>query len=436
MEIVVKVLQLILSLSILIIIHECGHFFFAKLFKTRVEKFYLFFNPWFTLFKFKKGETEYGIGWLPLGGYVKIAGMIDESMDLEQMKQPPQPYEFRSKPTWQRLIIMLGGVFVNFVFALFIYAIILFKWGETYLPNDNLKYGIAVDSIAYSAGLRDGDKIISIDYKKVENFDRILPTIALYDGKSVQLMRDNKYVDIKFKSDLIYSIIRDKEFIAPRIPFIADTFLKGSLAEKAGFKKGDKMLSINGKEAVYFHQFVREIFKHRKDSVLINFDRNGQVLGIKLKVPESGILGIARQGLVTKHVDYNFWESFPAGISRGMHMLKEYVLQFKLIFSRKAKGYESVGWLITIGSIFPSYWDWYAFWNLTALISIMLAFINVLPIPALDGGHVLFVLYEMITGRKPSDKFLEYAQLIGLIIILAIVVFALSNDFKNIILKK
>jgi regulator of sigma E protease len=441
MEILIKILQFILSLSILIIIHECGHYFFAKLFKTRVEKFYLFFNPWFALFKIKKGETEYGIGWLPLGGYVKISGMIDESMDLEQMKQPPQPYEFRSKSTWQRLLIMLGGVLVNFIFALIIYVAILYTWGESYLPTKNVKYGIAVDSLAYKVGLRNGDYILSVDNKEVENFQQVEYTIIITDAKTIQVLRDSQKVNITLPETIVHSLLTNKGFFTFRFPFVIEKFTSKSLAPTAGFKKGDKMVAINGAEAKYYDQFRSILSKNKKKEIKVTVERDKKLVDIDIYVDSTGLLGIYPVGNLSKyfelkHIEYGFFESIPAGISRGFNKLSDYIKQFKVVFSSKAKGYESMGGFIAIGSIFSGEWDWASFWNITALLSIVLAFMNVLPIPALDGGHVLFLLYEMITGRKPSDKFLEYAQMTGLIIIMAILLYANGNDVYKFIIKK
>ena len=442
MEILVKILQFLLSLSILIVLHESGHFFFAKLFKTRVEKFYLFFDPWFSIFKYKKGETEYGIGWIPLGGYVKISGMIDESMDMEQMKQPAQPHEFRSKKTWQRLLIMLGGVMVNFIFALVIYAAILYVWGEEYLPTKNAKFGIAVDSIAYKAGLRNGDFILSVDNKEVENFNKIPYTILINQAKTIQVRRDSQVLNIQLPETLTRSLIKSKsrEFISFRIPYVIDKFSKESAAQLAGFKKGDKMLSINGEQAIFYDQIKANLAKNKNKDIVATVERNGKPLEIKVKVPETGLLGIYIQGdlskyFVLKHIEYGFFQSIPAGISKGFSTLTDYISQFKLIFSSKVKGYESLGGFITIGSIFPGVWDWGAFWSLTAFLSIILAFMNILPIPALDGGHVLFLLYEIITGRKPSDKFLEYAQIVGLVILVGLLLYANLNDVFKLFMK-
>ncbi len=440
MEIVIKIAQFLLSLSILIILHEFGHFFFAKLFKTRVEKFYLFFNPWFSILKFKKGETEYGLGWLPLGGYVKISGMIDESMDLEQMKQPPQPYEFRSKPAWQRLLIMLGGVLVNFILALVIYSGILYVWGEEYLPTQNVKYGIAVDSLGYKVGLRNGDKIISVDNKPVENFFKIVPTIVLEDAKSIQVLRDSQLVNIELPANVTHSLIRKQELFSIRIPFIIGQFTKESVAPAAGFKEGDKMLKINGQEAIFFDQFRSILAQHKNDTITVTVERNGVPIDIRVKVPETGMLGIYPVGDLSrffelKHIEYGLLASIPAGINKGINTLSNYIKQFKLVFSPTAKGYESLGGFITMGSLFPGTWDWSAFWSLTALLSIVLAFMNILPIPALDGGHVMFLLYEIFTGKKPSDKFLERAQIIGIAILLALLVYANLNDILRLVFK-
>jgi regulator of sigma E protease len=438
MEILVKILQFLLSLSLLIVLHEFGHFFFAKLFKTRVEKFYLFFDAWFSIFKFKKGETEYGIGWIPLGGYVKISGMIDESMDLEQMKQPPQPHEFRSKPAWQRLLIMLGGVTVNFIFALVIYVALFYTWGESYLPTKNATYGIAVDSIAYNAGFRSGDKILSVDNKEVENFHQIISEILFNNAKTVQVLRDSQKMDIVIPENFIHSLIgqkkgEEKELFTVRVPLVVAKVIKGSAAEKAGLKTGDRLLAINDNKAQYFDEFRYQLLSHKNDSLHFLINRGGNVVAISAMVPSTGLLGFSQDFDLSKFfklkvIKYGFFESIPAGISKGFSTLVNYIKTFKLVFSSKVKGYESVGGFMSIGSIFPGTWDWSAFWNLTAFLSIILAFMNVLPIPAFDGGHVMFVLYEIVTGRKPSDKFLEYAQITGIVIIIALMLYANLND--------
>lgn len=441
MEILIKIAQFLLSLTILVILHEMGHFFFAKLFKTRVEKFYLFFNPWFSLLKFKKGETEYGIGWLPLGGYVKISGMIDESMDMEQMKQPPQPYEFRSKPSWQRLLIMVGGVLVNFLLALFIYSMVLYVWGEEYLPAQNAKYGISCDTLALQIGLKNGDKIISLDNKPVENFRDIMPDLVLNSTKSIQVDRNGEKISISVPESLVASLIKKpKEFVQPRIPFFVADFMKNSPAKKAGIQKGDQLVGIDSVKTFYYDEFRTELVKHKNQQINISLLRDHKPLQVTLKLPEEGLIGVAVDGELAKFfelkkIEYGFFESIPAGIKRGVTTLSDYIKQFKLIFTPKTKAYESLGGFITIGKIFPGVWDWQAFWSLTAFLSIILAFMNILPIPALDGGHVIFLLYEMVTGRKPGDKFMEYAQIAGLAILFSLLLYANLNDvfrlFKN-----
>lgn len=434
MEVFVKIAQLILSLSILVILHEFGHFMFAKLFGTRVEKFYLFFNPWFSLFKFKKGETEYGIGWLPLGGYVKISGMIDESMDKEQMKKPPQPWEFRSKPSWQRLIIMLGGVMVNFLLAIIIYILILFAWGEEYLPTENVKYGILVDSIGVKMGLMNGDRIISIDNQEIENFYQIIPDIILNERKTIQIKRDGRLLEVKIPKEVIPALIKGDGRIDVRLPFsplVVEGFIKESPSKKAGLQTGDEILGLSNMTFEYYDEFKKRLGENKETEIILQVKRNGENLDIPVMVNYQGMIGIRRnieEFLEFKKVEYGFFESIPAGIAKGIKTTQNYLKQFKLIFSKGTQAYKSLGGFITIGSIFPGVWNWQAFWNLTAFLSIILAIMNILPIPALDGGHVMFLLYEVITSRKPSDKFLEYAQMTGMIILLSLLLFANGND--------
>jgi len=436
MEIIIKILQFILSISILVILHEFGHFIFAKIFKTRVEKFYLFFNPWFSIFKFRRGDTEYGLGWLPIGGYVKISGMIDESMDKEQLKQPPQPYEFRSKKAWQRLIIMIGGVVFNFIAALVIYSMVLYTWGEEYLPTNNVKYGIAADTLAQKIGLQNGDKIISVDNREIENFLKIIPEIILSSAKTIQVERNDSIVNINLPDSLIHILIKSRKlgFIAPRIPFVIDGFTKESVAEKAGLMKNDSIIMLNDEKIAFFDEFKAQLSKYKNQNVKVTAIRNKKdTIHINVNVPESGLIGVYPVGDISrffelKKIKYSFLKSIPAGIVKGYETSIDYLKQFKLIFNFKTKAYESLGSFITIGSIFPGSWDWHSFWNLTAFLSIILAIMNILPIPALDGGHVLFVLFEIITGRKPGDKFLEYAQIIGMILLLALFIFATYND--------
>lgn len=443
MAVLIKILQLVLSLSILVVIHELGHFLFAKLFKTRVEKFYLFFDPWFALFKYKKGETEYGLGWLPLGGYVKISGMIDESMDKEQMKQPPQPYEFRSKPSWQRLLIMTGGVLFNFLLAILIYVSVLWVWGETYLPAANAKYGIETDSTGYSIGLRNGDKIISVDNIQADNFMKITNDILLNDRKSIQVDRNGEMINIQIPEDYIPKLIKGQGQIAPRVPFspyVILKFGKSSVAEDAGIKTGDEITGIDSLRFEYYDEFRSYLISNRSKELAVNILRDGKELTVKITTDSTGMLGVQADKSYSEYfelktVEYSFIESIPAGINKGFHEVGNYLKQFKLIFSKNSKAYESLGGFITIGSIFPDEWDWYSFWSLTAFLSIILAVMNILPIPALDGGHVMFLLFEVVTGRKPSDKFMEYAQIAGMIILLSLLVFANGNDVVRLIRK-
>ncbi len=436
MDIVIKILQLILSLSILVIVHEFGHFIAAKAFKTRVEKFYLFFNPWFSIFKFNYKGTEYGLGWLPLGGYVKIAGMIDESMDKEQMKKPPQPWEFRSKPAWQRLIIMLGGVFMNVVLAIVIYIGILSYYGEEYLPTSEAnKYGISVDSLAQEMGFHNGDKIISIDGEYVEDFQKIPMNIILNEAKSAQVIRNGQKIDIVFPEGSLYKLVQHKSpvFISVRLPFIARSFTKESAAKEAGMQAGDTIIAINGVEKRFFGEFREEVQKHKNQDVVITVKRENELIELPIHLDENGLLGVypkndLNEFFTLNKKDYNVVQAIPAGFNRTWVGIGNYLKQLKLLFSPEVKAYESVGGFITIGSIFPAQWHWESFWRLTAFLSIMLAIINVLPIPALDGGHVLFLLYEIIARRKPSDKFLEYAQIVGMIILFSLLILANGND--------
>jgi regulator of sigma E protease len=431
MEILVKVAQLLLSLSILVIFHEFGHFITAKIFKARVEKFYLFFNPWFSLFKFKKGETEYGLGWLPLGGYVKISGMIDESMDKEAMQLPPQPHEFRSKPSWQRLIIMLGGVTVNILLAFAIYIGMLWIWGEQYLPTSEVKYGIVADSVAQEMGLQTGDKILTVDNEVVEDFFKIPGRIILDNAKSLQVERDGAIVDVKIPEGFVGRLLKHQspDFINARMPFVVAKFTPESAAEKGGVKEGDKIIGINDSIVEYFDQFRALIPAYKNQDVKLNVVRSADTLSYALHIPEAGVIGaFPANQFDFKVKNYNFFSAIPAGAKRTVKGVADYLKQLKLIFSPDVKAYESVGGFITIGNIFPGTWDWTAFWGLTAFLSIMLAILNVLPIPALDGGHVMFLMYEIITGRKPSDKFMEYAQIVGMVLLFSLLIFANGND--------
>lgn len=443
MDILIKILQLILSLSILVVVHEFGHFIAAKVFKTRVEKFYLFFNPWFSIFKFNYKGTEYGMGWLPLGGYVKISGMIDESMDKEQMAKPPQPWEFRSKPAWQRLIIMLGGVIMNVVLAIVIYIGILTYYGEEYLPTSEVnKYGISVDSLAMEMGFQNGDKVIGVDGIYIEDFQKIPMNMILNEAGSAQVIRDGKEVNVVFPEGSLNKLVKHKSplFLSVRLPFIAQSFTKESVAKEAGMEVGDTIIGINGMEKRYFAEFRAEIINHKNEEVTVTVKRNLDTLNLIMLLGDDGLLGVFPKNdmndfFVLNKKEYNVIEAIPAGFNRTWAGIGNYLKQLKLLFSPEVKAYESVGGFIMIGSIFPAEWHWESFWRLTAFLSIMLAIINILPIPALDGGHVLFLMYEIIARRKPSDKFLEYAQVVGMVILFSLLILANGNDiiklFRN-----
>jgi len=440
MEILIQILQLLLSLSILVVVHEFGHFAAAKIFKTRVEKFYLFFNPWFSLFKFNFKGTEYGMGWLPLGGYVKISGMIDESMDKEAMKQPPQPWEFRSKPAWQRLIIMLGGVIMNVVLAIVIYITMLTYWGDEYLSTKEAnKFGIRPDSLAMEMGFMPGDKIMYLDGEYVEEFKKIPMLIVLNEVQEVEVIREGKTVKLSLPSGSLNKLINHKsQLFSIRIPFIAERFSKDSPAEKAGMLAGDRVIGLNGYNILYYNDFRDEIQNHKNESVVVSVIRDADTMDITMQLGDDGLLGVYPRSDLSEYFEiskkeYTIGEAIPAGFTRAIDGIDNYLKQLKLLFSPEVKAYEGVGGFITIGSIFPTVWHWESFWRLTAFLSIMLAILNVLPIPALDGGHVLFLLYEIIARRKPSDKFLEYAQIFGMIILFGLLILANGNDILKLL---
>ena len=434
-EVGVKAAEFIVSFSIIVVLHELGHFLPAKWFKCRVEKFYLFFNPWFSLVKKKVGETEYGLGWVPFGGYVKISGMIDESMDKDSMKLPPKPYEFRSKPAWQRLIIMIGGVTVNLLLGIFLYAMILWHYGDKYVPASGLKYGIAADSLARSIGFKSGDHVVSIDGKPVKDFNRIWVELIIHNVKSIEVERNGKAVNIPVPQDFSRQLIhfKDVRFISARFPFNEiDTVIKGSAADKAGLIKHDKVISVNDIATPFYDIFQEEIPKNRSKEVTLAVVRGTDTLSKKAMIPAEGTLGISAHALkdVMKYdtVRYTFLNAIPAGLDKSIQTLQDNWLQLKLLFSKKVKTSESLGSVISIGKMYPGEWNWEAVWTLTAFFSLVLALMNILPIPALDGGHAMFTLYEMITGRKPSDKFIEYAQMVGMILLLGITAYALGLD--------
>ena len=435
----IRALQLIMSLSLLVIIHEGGHFLFARLFKTRVEKFCLFFDPWFTLFKFKpkNSETEYGIGWLPLGGYVKIAGMIDESMDTEQMKQPVQPWEFRAKPAWQRLLIMVGGVLFNFLLALFIYSMILFTWGDEYVPLQKAPLGMDFNETAKAIGFRDGDILVSADGVPFERYGGDMLT-SIVDARQVTVLRDGQEASVYIPEDMMERLLADSvRFASFRYPFVIDSIMPGQPAALAGLQPGDSITQLDGRNIAYF-DFKEEMQNRQKaadDStgrlLTLTYVRAGVADTVTLTADSLYQIGIAASLQTNKLLpvvkkEYSFFASIPAGVTLGVNTLKGYVSQMKYLFSKE--GSKQLGGFGTIGSIFPATWDWYQFWYMTAFLSIILAFMNILPIPALDGGHVLFLIYEIVARRKPSDKFMERAQMVGMFLLFGLLIWANFND--------
>lgn len=432
----IRALQLIMALSLLVLIHEFGHFIFSRIFKVRVEKFYLFFDYKFSLFKWKpkNSDTEYGIGWLPLGGYCKISGMIDESMDTEQMKQPAQPYEFRAKPAYQRLLIMIGGVLFNFILALFIYSMILFTWGESYYDVQKATYGMEFNENAKAIGFVDGDILLRSGGDDLKKYDVDLLR-KIIDEKNVTVMRDGKEVTIAIPEEFgLLDIGKESPFMQYRIPAVVDSILPGSSAALAGVQRGDSIVSIAGKSIDSWYKLMTILEEAKatgNSNVSIAAIRGGEEIALTANMDSTYKLGVMPRELGYTPVvhEYSFFESFPAGVKYGCNVLKGYVSDFKYVFS--SEGAKSVGMFGTIGSMFPSVWDWHRFWLMTAFLSIVLAFMNILPIPALDGGHVLFLLVEVITGRKPSDKFLEYAQMVGMIILLGLFLLATYNDITR-----
>lgn len=439
MEIVIKLSQFLLSLSLLIILHELGHFIPAKLFKTRVEKFYLFFDVKYSLLKKKIGETEYGIGWLPLGGYVKISGMIDESMDKEQMALPPQPWEFRSKPAWQRLIIMLGGVTVNFILAFIIYIGMAYAYGDSYIANADMKDGLMIENQAMiNAGFKSGDKIVAVDGEKIVRFDKEISGKVIM-AKEVVIERNSIEQTIKMPNDFIDQLSKfEKEPLATtRIPFVIGNVAEESLNQN--LKAKDILLSLNGQTTKYLDQ-ARAILENNKNkTVSALILRDQKQITLDLKVNNKGRLDVQLGGLnldsleklgyyKVTHQKYSFLESIPFGIEKGKDQLVGYGKQLKMIFNPETKAYKQVGGFHAIYNIFPSSWSWEVFWSITAILSIMLGVMNLLPIPALDGGHVMFLLFEIVSGKKPSDKFLENAQMVGFVLLISLLLFANGND--------
>ncbi|MDD6894765.1 MAG: RIP metalloprotease RseP [Prevotellaceae bacterium] len=445
----IRALQFVLAISILILIHEGGHFLFAKLFGIRVEKFFLFFDPWFHLFQFKpkNSDTTYGVGWLPLGGYCKIAGMIDESFDTEQMKQPAQPWEFRTKPAWQRLLVMIGGVLFNFLLALFIYAMILFTWGDTYIPVKSMTHGMRFNTEAKQLGFKDGDILIGTDKGEFKDFSADMYR-DISEAQYADVIRDGKTKRITLPGEinLLGMLKNDPPFVRPLLPCVIDSVIPGMPAAKAGIVKGDRIVGFNGKAVGSYNEFTEHIarlsdvlavsttsadsIKARKATIIVSKAATGTNDTVNVTLTPELLVGFNVKSLaalyepVTK--EYDFFESLPAGVSYGIDVLSGYVDDLKYVFS--AEGAKSLGGFGAIGSLFPPVWDWYVFWKMTAFISIMLAFMNLLPIPALDGGHVLFLIYEMITRRKPSETFMIRAEYVGFAILIILMVVANMND--------
>jgi regulator of sigma E protease len=443
MDYIIQGGQLLLSISILVVLHEGGHFFAAKLFKTKVESFYLFFNPWFSVYKKKIGETEYGIGWLPLGGYVKIAGMIDESMDKEQMKQPPQPWEFRAKPTWQRLIIMLGGIIVNVIVGFLIYSFVLMGYGEKFLPASELKDGVWClnEPITNEIGLQNGDKIISINGEIPATFEQMQEEI--FYSKTLVVERNGEQLTLDIPVDLINKLLEERRgpLFVYRIPFTVGEVEKDLPAEKAGLKPKDKIIGINDIEINYFDEFKATLTQYINQTIDLKIKRGEEILILPVSIGDSAIIGVKRyaysltelekEGIYnTKTVHYSFFASFPRGVEIAKEKLVNYYKQFKLMLNPETGAYKAMGGFATISKLFGTEWVWQNFWEKTAWISLVLAFMNLLPIPALDGGHVMFLLYEMITGRKPNEKIMEYAQVAGMVLLLLLMIYANTDIFR------
>ncbi len=434
----IMIAQFVLSLSILIILHELGHFLPAKWFKTRVEKFYLFFDPWFSIFKKKVGETEYGIGWLPLGGYVKISGMIDESMDREQMAGPPQPWEFRSKPAWQRLIIMLGGVTVNFILGFLLFGMSLFIWGSEFLPTSNVEYGYQVDSLARDMGMQNGDDILKVGEADFDRYDiaAFKKEIVINDARDLTIRRDGNVMtlplDEKYIGMLSSYAYKDAMLFIPRVPTVISEIPEGTPADRAGLRVDDQIIAVNDQSTPFYDQFSEVVESNKGQLLVLRILRDGEEQEVRLTSNEEGKIGFYAKSFLsffdTEIQEYSALEALPAGFVKGYDFLASQVKAFGKMFSGKIKATESLGGFGTISGLFPKYWSWEAFWHVTAVLSLILGFMNLLPIPALDGGHVMFLIYEVVTGRKVSDKFMEYATIVGFAIVLGLVLFANGLD--------
>ncbi len=429
METLIKIAQFFLSLSLLVGIHEFGHFIVAKIFKIRVEKFYIFFDPWFSLFKWRKGETEYGVGWLPLGGYVKIAGMIDESMDKEQMAQPAQPDEFRSKPAWQRLLVMIAGVVMNIILAVIIYCGICYAWGDSYMSNEDAKWGYNFSESAEALGFMDGDKLISLDGVPIDDISEFVPALLITgEDRSVVVERHGRSVSVNLPLDKLVALRQNREFanfMTLRMPFIVDSVANA----ESPLIKGDQIVAVNYKKIVDFERYASILTNYSGRDINLTVSRAGNMVDVVAPVDSLGKLGVMVFNPYAPRVHhYTLLEAIPAGISKTGEMVSSYWNQLKLFVQPETKMYEEVGGFIAIGSIFPASWDWHVFWLQTAFLSIMLAVMNILPIPGLDGGHTIFTLWEIVTRRKPSEKFLEVVQYIGMILLIALMLYANGSD--------
>ncbi|MBQ4532887.1 MAG: RIP metalloprotease RseP [Alistipes sp.] len=440
MEILIKVVQFFMSLSLLVAIHEFGHYLAARIFKIRVEKFYIFFDPWFSLFKWKRGETEYGVGWLPLGGYVKIAGMIDESMDLEQMQAPVQPWEFRAKPAWQRFIVMIAGVTMNVLLAMIIYSGIRYVSGESYMANEDVKWGYVFNDTAKAMGFQDGDKVVSIDGEQIDDVNDIRAQLLLTkDARTVVVNRGGEQVEFTIPFESLLEMRRNRQYedlYTLRIPFIVDSLASES-AQAAGLQVGDEVVACNGEQIDVPTMTDLLQNRYKGDTVTLSVLRSGAISELRVPVNTDGKIGVLLKSDIfqPRTKTFTFWQAIPAGAKMAGETIADYWQQLKLIFQPKTKMYEELGGFIAIGNIFPSEWNWLRFWTMTAFLSVMLAVLNILPIPGLDGGHALFTLWEMLTGRKASDKFLEIMQYIGFALLLALVIYANGNDIYRLFTK-
>ena len=437
MDILIKGAQLILSLSILVVLHELGHFIPARLFGTRVEKFYLFFDPWFSLWKKNWKGTEFGIGWIPFGGYVKISGMVDESMDKEQMAKPAEPWEFRSKPAWQRLIIMVGGVTVNLLLGMAIYIGILFTWGRDYMPLSEVKYGVHVSQVMKAQGVQEGDRILAVGGVVPRTLEEVTRAILIDEARDLTVMRDGVKLSITLSPAVHDSILEsgEKQLFSPRVPFVVDTVMAGGPAAGSGMLKGDRIMAVDNVSTQYYADLRAALGERKGEEVSMKVERDSARVELRMTVSDDGTVGIGNQPpssfFKLEHESFGFFTAVPAGIRYGLETLGGYVRSLKLLFSSSGAG--QIGGFGAIGGLFSPTWDWQVFWNMTAFLSIILAFMNILPIPALDGGHVVFLLYEMVTGRAPNQRVLEVAQMVGMVLLLGLILFANGNDlFKAI----